>query len=240
MTVRRLIPILGLVLGAGLAPAPAAAAGVAAPPAAPARLAAVPLSPTAVKLAWKDRAADETEYRVELRAIDGEFGDIGGVPAGSEAALVEGLEPASAYGFRVRASRSGVLSGFSNEAAVTTPAVPGPCVADLQTLCLGGRFRARAAWKAGDGRTGAATVLPVAAGDSGLFWFLAPGNLELLVKALDGCAENGRRWIFIGPATNFQYLLTVTDTHTGAVRVYFNPQGTSPQAVTDTAAFSCH
>jgi len=58
---------------------------------------------------------------------------------------------------------------------------------------------------------------------------------------LDGCADNGRRWVFVGPATNFQYVLTVTDMRTGRVRVYFNPQGVSPRAVTDTEAFDdCH
>ena len=55
---------------------------------------------------------------------------------------------------------------------------------------------------------------------------------------LDGCADNGRHWIFTGPATNVQYLLTVTDTRTGQVRVYFNPQGVTPRAVTDTLAFA--
>jgi len=206
-------------------------------PAAPARLAALALSPVEVSLTWKDRSADETGFRVEMRTLDGEFSDIGSVPANLKGALVEGLQPASSYVFRVRASRGGVLSEPSNEAAVVTPAVPAPCVADTWTLCLSGRYRVQATWKARDGRMGQAAVLPIPAADSGLFWFLEPDNAELLVKAHDGCAENGRRWIFIGPATNFQYLLTVTDTRTGKVRVYFNPLGGSPRAVTDDDAF---
>jgi len=211
------------------------------PPAAPARLNAVALSPVEVNLSWKDRSRDETGFRVELRAVDGEFGDIGAVPADLKGALVQGLQPASSYVFRVRASRGGVLSEPSNEAAVVTPAVPGPCVPDAWTLCLAGRYRAQASWKARDGQAGQAAVLPIAAADSGLFWFLDPGNAELLVKVLDGCAGNGRRWVFVGPATNFQYVLTVTDMHTGKVRVYFNPQGVAPRAVTDDDAFDdCH
>jgi hypothetical protein len=198
----------------------------------------VTLTPTAAMLTWKDRAADETEYRVEVRTLDGAFEDIGAVPAGSREAEVQGLQPATAYVFRVRAGRSGTFSDYSGEAAATTFAVPGPCVADAQTLCLGGRFRVRAVWKAADGQTGAASVLPVPSRDSGILWFVSPDNLELLVKVLDGCAENGRQWIFTGPATNFQYLLTVTDTGTGKVRVYFNPQGVTPRAVTDTLAFA--
>jgi hypothetical protein len=82
-----------------------------------------------------------------------------------------------------------------------------------------------------------ASVQPVSSASSGLLWFVSPDSLELLVKVLDGCAGNGRYWVFVGPATNLQYLLTVTDTRTGQARVYFNPQGVSPRAVTDTYAF---
>ena len=232
----RLFPRCLAAVCLGLSCTVAAVAMAAAPPAVPGRLAAVTLTPTAAKLTWKDRATDETEYRVEVRTIDGAFEDVGAVPAGSQEAEVQGLQPATAYAFRIRAGRSGTFSEYSREAAVTTFAVPGPCVADAQTLCLGGRFRVRAAWKAG-GQTGAASVLPVPSRDSGILWFVSPDNLELLVKVLDGCADNGRHWIFTGPATNVQYLLTVTDTRTGQVRVYFNPQGVSPRAVTDTYAF---
>jgi hypothetical protein len=224
----------GLALAVALTVPPALAQ---APPAPPTRLAAVTLTPTEVKLTWRARAVEGTEVRVELRTLDGAFADVGAVPGASRAALVQGLQPATAYVFRVRAARSGVASEYSNEAPVTTSAVPGPCLPDAQTLCLGGRFRARAEWKAPDGRAGVASVQPVPAVSSGLLWFVSPDNLELLVKVLDGCAGNGRHWVFVGPATNLQYLLTVTDTFTGQVRVYFNPQGVSPQAVTDTYAF---
>jgi hypothetical protein len=222
------------VIAAGDAPLAAAAP----PPAAPARLAAAILTPTEAELIWKDRAGDETEYRVEVRTVDGVFADVGAVPAGSSAALLQGLLPATAYVFRVRAGRAGVFSGYSNEAAATTSAVPGPCVADTRTLCLGGRFRVRASWRTLDRRAGEASVLPVPSADSGLLWFVSPDHLEILVKVLDRCARNGRYWVFIGPATNAQSLLTVTDTRTGKVRVYFTPAGNSPQAVTDTAAFA--
>ncbi|MFL6258421.1 MAG: fibronectin type III domain-containing protein [Thermoanaerobaculia bacterium] len=212
-------------------------AGAQTPPSPPTRLAAVTLTPTEVKLTWRARAVEGTEVRVELRTLDGAFEDVGAVPGLSRAALVQGLQPATGYVFRVRAARPGTFSEYSNEAAVTTSAVPGPCVADAQTLCVGGRFRARAEWKAPDGRAGVASVQPVPSGSSGLLWFVSPDSLELLVKVLDGCAGNGHYWVFVGPATNLQYLLTVTDTRTGQARAYFNPQGVSPQAVTDTYAF---
>jgi hypothetical protein len=231
MTGRRLPRWLAL---AALLAAPAFAQT---PPSPPTQLAAVTLTPTEVKLTWRARAVEGTEVRVELRALDGTFADVGSVPGGSRAALVQGLQPATAYVFRVRAARGGAFSEYSNETGVTTSAVPGPCVPDPQTLCLDGRFRARAEWKAPDGRAGVASVQPVPSGSSGLLWFVSPDNLELLVKVLDGCAGNGRHWVFAGPATNLQYTLTVTDTRTGQTRVYFNPQGVSPRAVTDTYAF---
>lgn len=232
---RSLPRCLRAALAAALVAAPLAAEGA---PARPTRLAAAVLTPVEVELTWKEHGGDATEIRVEVRTIDGAFEDVGAVPAGSAAALIQGLEPATAYVFRVRGRRGEVFSDYSNEAPVTTSAVPGPCTADAETLCLRGRFRVRAAWKSADGRSGAAKVQPVPASDSGLLWFLTPDNLELLVKVLDGCAGNARHWVFVGPATNFQYLLTVTDMGTGAVRVYFNPQGISPQAVTDTTAFA--
>jgi len=227
----------GLALALVLAVPPAGATPGTPPPSPPARLAAVVLTPTEVKLTWGARAVGDTEVRVELRALDGAFADVGAVPGAYRAALVQGLQPATAYVFRVRAARGGVFSEYSNEAAVTTSAVPGSCVADAQTLCVAGRFRARAEWKAPDGRAGVASVLPVPSGNSGLLWFVSPDSLELLVKVLDGCAANGHQWVFVGSATNLQYVLTVTDTRTGQVRVYFNPQGVSPRAVTDTYAF---
>ena len=236
MTGRRLSRGLALAVLLAVPPAAGAAPGTP-PPSPPARLVVTVVTPTEVKLTWGARAVAGTEVRVELRTLEGAFEDVGAVPGVYRSALVQGLQPATAYVFRVRASRGGVLSEYSNEAAVTTTAVPGPCVEDAQTLCVAGRFRARAEWRAPDGQAGVASVLPVHSGGSGLLWFVSPDSLDLLVKVIDDCAGSGHHWVFVGAATNLQYLLTMTDTRTGQVRVYFNPQGVSPQAVTDTYAF---
>jgi hypothetical protein len=207
------------------------------PPAGPRRLAARALSPTEVELTWLDRATDETEYRVEVRTVDGAFEDVGAVGAGSTLAYVQGLTPATGYVFRVRAGRLGIFSPHSNEARVATPAVPGPCVADGTTLCLAGRFSARVAWRGPDGVPRPGMVMPTPSGGSGVFWFTSPESLELLVRVVDGCAANGRFGLYTGPATSLEFVLTVTDTETGKVRVYFNPQGTQAAPVADPAAF---
>ncbi|MEA2604717.1 MAG: hypothetical protein QOF89_5709 [Acidobacteriota bacterium] len=205
---------------------------------APSHLAAEAISPTEVRLTWTDESTDETEFRLEARTLEGDFAEVGTVPAGTTTTLVRGLRPATAYVFRVRAVRAGTVSAYSNEATAATDALPGPCVSDGTTVCLGGRFRASVAWKAADGSSGPGRVMPVAAADSGLFWFFDPNNLELLVKVLDGCAVNHHFWVYTGPATDVQLTLTVSDSQTGKVRVYFNPLGTAAGTLTDLEAFA--
>ena len=113
----------------------------------------------------------------------------------------------------------------------------GGCVADATHLCLQkGRFRVEASWDA-NGASGSGQAVPGASADSGLFWFFAPDNWELMVKVLDGCAVNSRYWVFAAGTTDVHYVLTVTDTLTGTVARYENPAGKPSPAVTDAGAF---
>lgn len=113
----------------------------------------------------------------------------------------------------------------------------GTCVADQTTLCLNsGRFQVRVAWRAPmQGSSSAGTAAPLTA-DAGTFWFFTSNNVELVVKVVDGRAFNNKFWIFYGALTNVEYTITVTDTQTGSVQTYFNPQG-QLASVADTAAF---
>ncbi len=74
--------------------------------------------------------------------------------------------------------------------------------------------------------------------DSGLYWFFDPGNWEMLIKVLDGCAINAHHWVFSAATTTVEYTLRITDTETGQVREYFNPLGQAAPAITDTSAFA--
>ena len=74
-------------------------------------------------------------------------------------------------------------------------------------------------------------------GDTGYFWFFGSGNVELIVKVLDGSTVNGHFWVFAAGLTNINTTLTITDTRTGAVKTYTNPQGVAFQPVQDTFAF---
>jgi predicted esterase len=114
----------------------------------------------------------------------------------------------------------------------------GGCASSPTVLCLGGgRFRVEVAWKDFQGGAGPGSVVPGAVSeDSGLFWFFAPSNWELLVKVLDGCAVNGHHWVFAAATTTVEYTLTVTDTQTDQVWTWRNTPGLASPSVTDTAA----
>jgi pimeloyl-ACP methyl ester carboxylesterase len=139
---------------------------------------------------------------------------------------------AMANGFLFLASKTHPTGIGGGEVADCTP---GPAV-----LCLGGgRFQVEVTWKDFQGNVGQGSVVsggPGASDDSGLFWFFAPDNWELLVKVLDGCALNGHHWVFAAATTTVEYTVKVTDTRTGEVAIWSNPLGRSSPAVTDTDA----
>jgi len=119
-------------------------------------------------------------------------------------------------------------------------APPGVCAPGPTTLCLqGGRYRVEVSWRDFAEKTGAGSVVPGATEDSGLFWFFAPANWELMVKVLDACAGSGHHWVFAAATTTVEYTLTVTDITNGAAAVYRNPLGQTAVTVTDTQALGC-
>lgn len=117
-------------------------------------------------------------------------------------------------------------------AKATAACLPGP-----RTLCLlAGRFRVEVDWQTPrTGESGAGRAVP-GTDETGYFWFFGANNLELAVKVLDGRPFNDRFWVFYGSLTDVEYRLEVTDTQTGAIRVYDNPAG-GICGGSDTAAF---
>ena len=113
------------------------------------------------------------------------------------------------------------------------------CVPSEAVACLNqGRFEIRVTWRDFASHTDSGHVVPYSTADSGLFWFFAEENWELLIKVLDGCGLNQRYWVFAAATTNVAYTLTVTDSENGSSVVYENPLGRSSPAITDTAAFA--
>jgi hypothetical protein len=114
---------------------------------------------------------------------------------------------------------------------------PSTCTPNAATLCLNGnRFKVEVAWRVASQGTGGSGVAVPLSGDTGYFWFFSSGNVELVVKAVDGRAVNGYFWIFYGALSDVEYTITVTDTSNGAVKTYTSPQGQMASRA-DTAAF---
>ena len=131
---------------------------------------------------------------------------------------------------------AGVMTGSVAKPESDSPAVE---CDDPGALCLqNDRFAAQVEWRAFDGSSGGADVVPFGSDDSGLFWFFSNDNWEMLIKIIDGCEINDHYWVFAAATTNVEYELTVTDTATGTTQVYSNPLGQRADAITDTSAFS--
>ncbi len=127
--------------------------------------------------------------------------------------------PAGIHAFRLTTETSGCLPG------------PG-------TLCLnGGRFAVRAGYTTPQGQSGEARVVQLTS-DTGYMSFFDDDNVEAVIKVLDGCGVNGRFWIFAAGLTDVEVELTVTDTVSGEVQTYTNPQGTPFAPIQDTSAFA--
>ncbi|MEM6706236.1 MAG: hypothetical protein AAF690_26220 [Acidobacteriota bacterium] len=124
------------------------------------------------------------------------------------------------------------------ESSFVASATAANCEADDTTLCLNdGRFRVEVAWRDFQDNRGVGRVVPFGSTDSGLFYFFAPDNVEILLKVLDACSFSSRFWFFAAATTTVEYTLTVTDTQTGDQKTYFNPLDNAARAITDTQAF---
>ena len=134
---------------------------------------------------------------------------------------------------------SGPGGAFQVTASVIgqTTVAPTPCVPGPATLCLnGGRFKVEGTFDTGT-QQGQAQAVKLT-DETGYFWFFADTNVEAVFKVLNACTFNQRFWVFAGGLTNVQTTFTVTDSNTGVVRTYSNPQGTAFQPVQDTSAFA--
>jgi photosystem II stability/assembly factor-like uncharacterized protein len=167
--------------------------------------------------------------------------EFGGVPATDVViygpTTLSATTPPHAPGSVDVTVRADVGAGTLAAGFAYTAFVPTPCVANASTLCLnGGRFKVQVAWKVPTNGTGGdASAVPLTS-DTGYFWFFSANNIELVVKVVDGRPVNGKFWVFYGALSNVEYFVTVTDTQTGAVKVYSNPSG-QQSSVADTLAF---
>lgn len=73
----------------------------------------------------------------------------------------------------------------------------------------------------------------------GLFYYNNPANPEVLIKVLNGCPLNSRRWVFYAAGTTLGFTIRVIDTTTGVQWTRTNPDGSLAPPVADQLAFSC-
>ena len=180
------------------------------------------------------------------------FGDImayvgGGnclcTPGSSAHSIHQYSNPQTLYG-SVRLGEYGVAEGAAvGEAWAETAQTWKPtrsassCTQSPDRLCLNqGRFMVTAYYKTLGSGEGYGSAVPFG-GDSGMFTFFDPGNLELTIKVLDWCTLNGKFAVFIAAMTDVEVSVLVLDTKTGATKTYSNPQSRVFQAVQDPAAF---
>ena len=179
--------------------------------------------------------------------FDGVFGrafDAAGDPLGGDFLVpVEIFGPqiapaiaAGPAGDLVAAWTSAPVRGDATLRSVLARRLAAPCAQSPTTLCLGGgRFAVEVDWRDPFGNAGQGFA-EMRDDLWGTFWFFDRENLEIAVKLIDGTAVNGHWWVFSASLSNVDYTLRVTDTATGRVALYENPQGTFASRG-DTAAF---
>lgn len=170
-------------------------------------------------------------------------------PNGTLASLADTSAFAGATGGELSKSRAGsaadasapsdeeLYAQFVADKPAPVPWATAACAPGSDRLCLTqNRFEVRVEWRVpSQGRSGSGIAVPVT-GDTGYFWFFDSTNVELIIKVLDARVINGKFWVFYGALSNVEYIVTVTDTQTGAQKTYMNPSGTLA-SVADTSAF---
>jgi hypothetical protein len=115
---------------------------------------------------------------------------------------------------------------------------PTTCTPSATVMCLNNnRFKVEATFNTTGGQIGQAQVVKLT-DETGYLWFFNSANIEVVVKALNACSFNSRYWVYAAGLTDVHAVLTVTDTQTGTVRTYNNPQGQAFLPILDSSAFA--
>jgi fibronectin type 3 domain-containing protein len=119
-------------------------------PAAPTALAAVAVSDRQIHLSWTDTAVDEAGFQIE-RSLDGlDFTQVGAVGAQVVTFTDSGLEPETAYYYRVRSFNAAGASDYA-EATSATTLPPAPPAAPEHILAAAGDGWVSLSWAPSSG-----------------------------------------------------------------------------------------
>jgi hypothetical protein len=112
------------------------------------------------------------------------------------------------------------------------------CTPSATVMCLNNnRFQVQATFDTTTGQSGQAQAVKLT-DETGYLWFFSSVNIEVVLKVINACSFNNRYWVYSAGLTDVHVVLTVTDTQTGAVRTYTNPQGRAFQPILDSSAFA--
>ena len=122
------------------------------PPAAPSGLSATATSVSTIDLTWTDNSSDEGQFKIE-RSLTGTSGwsQIGTTVANDVTFTDTGLDCATAYYYRVRASNFGGDSGYSNTDNATTNDCPTPVPSPWTSQDVGTPLTGNASYESGTG-----------------------------------------------------------------------------------------
>ena len=112
------------------------------------------------------------------------------------------------------------------------------CTPTTALLRLDGDYEISMCYRTPGGEEGQAKSAPWS-GESAILWFFNRSNAEVLVKVLNGCANNGHRWIFVAPVTTLEFNLWVTGPDDGPPWTHTNRQGETAVTKSDLMAFPC-
>ena len=186
---------------------------------------------TGAPVRFEDKSSGTVRYRLW---------DFHGASTSRQATVSHAFASPGFYDVSLTVSLDGERESVASLKFLVEAAHPaGTCQATDTALCLqDSRYEVSLGWWTADGQSGDAKVVREGTNDSGLFWFFADDNWEMLVKVLDGCSYNGRHWVYAASATNLGYELRVRDTVTDAVKKYGNEPGMPSPAVADNEAFA--
>lgn len=117
------------------------------PPADPTNLTAAAVSGSRIDLLWQDASSNEAGFAIERQSGGSAFVEVARVGANIASWSDNGLTPDTAYGYRVRAFNGSLYSGYTNEAAATTPGLAPPAAPAALTATAASASRVNLAWQ---------------------------------------------------------------------------------------------
>ena len=106
------------------------------------------------------------------------------------------------------------------------------------SLTLKGGYEVSMCYETASGQTGDALDFGLDSSQSGLLYFFDADNVEVLIKVLDGCNINGRRWVFVAPVTDLAFNLHI-DSPDGMRWTHRNRLGQTAASASDLSFFPC-